>query len=84
MNYYVRLVADAAGRNMQTAFYVDGAQVGSSKAIDTASANFDAFNTDNIIVALAAGTHKIDVYWLTNAGTATAKGISRNLTAREI
>jgi hypothetical protein len=84
MNYYVRLVADAAGRNMQTAFYVDGAQVGSSKAIDTASANFDAFNSDNIIVALAAGTHKIDVYWLTNAGTATAKGISRNLTAREI
>jgi len=84
LNYYVRLVADAAARNMQTAFYVDGVQVGSTKAIDTASANFDAFNTDNIIVALAAGTHKIDVYWLTTAGTATAKGISRNLTAREI
>lgn len=81
--YFIRVVADASGRNMQAALFVDGVQVSSSKAVDTASANFDAFLTDSVTVPVAAGVHKIDVYWLISAGTITAKNISRNLTARE-
>lgn len=84
ISYYVRLVADTTGRNMQTAVFVDGVQVSTNKAIDTASGNFDAFLTDRIVVPVAAGVHKVDVYWLISAGTATAKSTSRNLTVMEL
>jgi hypothetical protein len=85
INYSVRLRADAIGRSIQPSIYVDGVQIpGSLKALDTYGAGGDLMLSDTCIVQVAAGVHKVDVYWYVSAGTATATATGRTLNIREL
>jgi len=63
--------------------YVDGIAVGVRKGAHTGS----GLNTnlgDTIIVPVSAGTHKVDIYWLTFGNILTAETIDRGLIVREL
>jgi hypothetical protein len=66
--------------------YVDGIQVGKDHARYTQATNATSDVSINMIVPLAAGTHKIEVYWWNEnvAMTTTASASRRNLMAREL
>ena len=64
--------------------YVDGQPVGSSKLLNQPVASYITNLSDFIIVPLAAGVHKIDVYWSVSGGVGTLSGVSRNLSALEL
>jgi hypothetical protein len=74
----------AAGNNIACSLYVDGLQVGTIKVISSPSASYTAVVSDSIVVPVSGGTHKVDVYWNTNAGTLSASNTQRNLTVKEL
>lgn len=82
-SYSSRVRADASARSIQHAIFVNGLQFGNSKALDTWTAGADHELSDFYIIPVSAGVHKIDVYWLVSAGTATATQTGRNLSVKE-
>jgi hypothetical protein len=73
------------GANQYNAFQinVDGIPV-STLRYETASATGQDHNTsDNVIIPVSAGTHKVDVFWRVGSGTGTLESQSRTLTVEE-
>jgi len=64
--------------------FVNGVAVGTAKVVQNTVPNQHFLGSDTIIVPVAAGTHKVDVYWSTNANTSQALGVLRNMYAREL
>lgn len=72
------------GNSVNVQAYVDGVSVGVLRAISVTTAS-NAFPTsDSFIVPVSAGVHKVDLYWSTSGGTATAILTRRTLKVREI
>ena len=66
-------------------FWVDGVQVGKEISAGQTTALYNYAISNTCTVPLAAGTHKIDVYWVTNmGGTLYSDGGKRLLTVREL
>ena len=63
--------------------YVNGTAVGQDRNIRNA-VTYYATLADSIIVPVAPGVHKVDVYWNTSGATATALTNRRTLKVREI
>lgn len=63
--------------------YVDGVPVGTQKQNGNVS-SIQNDTSDKLIVPVSAGYHKVDLYWMTGSNTATAVGVNRNITAREL
>lgn len=63
--------------------FVDGNPVGNQIGTSEFSAGFLINYSNSILVPVGAGTHKVDVYWYTSAGTLTAFTTLRNLQVRE-
>jgi hypothetical protein len=74
----------AAGNTVAINVYVDGVFVGTQKYMDTPVAGYSETISDCFIVPVAAGTHKVDLYWYTNAGTAASPATQRSLIVVEI
>lgn len=56
----------------------------SASEITQATADYRYVVASKIIIPMAAGVHKIDVYWNVSAGTGTARSTYRTLVAREL
>lgn len=83
--YSYLAVQNTANANVNATFYVDGVVVGSTRISVSPIAGAGAFTAvDSIIVPVAPGVHKVDVYWSVSSGTVTALGGNRLLKAREI
>lgn len=59
-------------------------RAGFQNFIDQSAANYQMLNSDIIIVPVAAGFHKVDLYWSVSGGTVTGQNDSRILTVREL
>lgn len=64
-------------------FYVDGVPVGVNIAYYQSTAGGLTVVSNSAIIPVAAGVHKVDVYWYTSSGTLTAYGTGRILTVEE-
>lgn len=74
----------AVNAYINAAIYVNGASAGSLKDARMAVAGYDTIMADSIVVPVAAGTHKVDVYWQPSGGGAVGASSARNMTVREI
>jgi hypothetical protein len=83
VNYSVQVRCDTVGAGMTMAIRVNGVAV-AAKTLNAPVANYVTVIADSFVVPVAAGTHKIDVYWSTSAGTMLAFSTDRNLYAREL
>jgi hypothetical protein len=64
--------------------YLDGAPIGTKKQVVSGTSGGVIFCVfDRMIIPVAAGTHHIEVYWATSAGTGTLEDY-RNLTVKEL
>lgn len=81
ISYSISARNPSSGAYVYAKIYVDGAPVGLDKFFSSSGNVFNNLS-DLFVVGLSPGFHKIDVYWNTSDGTATA--FSRNLTVREI
>lgn len=73
-----------AGNVVALQIYVDGVAVGQQKSWDMSTAGYTTVSSDSILIQACAGSHKVDVYWGTSAGTAASVSTSRNLTVQEL
>lgn len=73
-----------AGAFHQFQIYVNGIAIGNLKATSIPVTGNTLDVSDSFRIPLANGTHKIDLYWATNAGTATAYATNRNLKVQEV
>jgi hypothetical protein len=65
--------------------YVDGTPISNlNNNLSVGLAGYYNASSNNFIVPVAAGTHKIDMYWSTNNGTYPVTGADRNLKVREL
>lgn len=64
--------------------YVNGSPVGVASSFTKAVSGGASSQSDSLIVAVPAGTHKVDLYWSTSANTVTAVLTRRTIKAREI
>lgn len=86
MNFYGRF-ACSGGNTLYFCIFINGIpQVDPNlgEQIAMAVPGTSAAISISDIIVLPAGTHKIDVYWAVNAGTATANSNSRSLTVKEL
>lgn len=84
INYSIDFFADAAGRNPAFRVYVDGVPVGQLRDWITFSGVSSYCVSDIIRVPVSPGAHKVDVYWVINAGTLTANDNRRTLLVEEV
>lgn len=63
--------------------YVDGIAVGTQKSSAVSSGSYEYTIGDILSVPVAAGIHKIDIYWYVNSGTMFGLGTRRNLLVEE-
>jgi hypothetical protein len=81
--YSIPLYQSASLGHMFTQVYVDGVAAGTIMDTQSESAgNGLSYNGNSIIVPVAAGVHKVDIYWYVQGNTSTAS--ERLLKAREI
>jgi hypothetical protein len=73
--------ANSQGRN---AIFLNGIQVSQLKYGTSGAAGTPFTNSDSIRVPVAAGVHKVDVFWVCNGGTLTATTVGRNLLVEEV
>jgi hypothetical protein len=64
--------------------FIDGIAVGSQKVMSAPVANQNFVVSDTLIASVAAGFHKVDLYWLVNGGTQTIYLTARDLVVREM
>ena len=62
----------------------DGAGVGAEMILQQNGAGFINCTGNTVEVPVAAGIHKVEVYWHIVTGTGTLEGISRILTVEEL
>lgn len=84
VNYSASVFHSAAAQAVYIKVFVDGLAVGAEKAINAAATGYDNIIADSVIIPVSAGAHKVDLYWQTNSGTATADSIRRSMNVREI
>jgi hypothetical protein len=75
---------NTVGQTTDFFIYVNGLQISNLKQAMPAASGYRSVVSFAMIQPLAAGFHKIDVYWSVSAGTGTAIGGHRTLTAREL
>ena len=80
--YGVTIIPNAANTNTLQAF-VDGVGVGVPKFVSTISGG-STIASDSLVLNVAPGVHKVDVYWTTNSGTITAQAFARSLLVEEL
>jgi hypothetical protein len=71
------------GAYVSVFFYVNGVDVGKGVAGHSIGAGYIFCLSMSAKIQVPAGTHKVDVYWYTGTGTATANGTNRILTVSE-
>jgi len=75
---------NTVGQTTDFFIYVNGLQIPNLRQAMPAASGYRSVVSFAMIQPLAAGFHKIDVYWSVSAGTGTAIGTNRTLTAREL
>jgi hypothetical protein len=83
VGYSLPVTNSAITNGVQTQVYVDGIAVGTIKMFNNSVATYMQMLSDSMIVPVGAGIHKVDLYWYTDAGTATTRITYRTLKARE-
>lgn len=83
ISYSVRSQNTNTGQDNFFQIYVNGAAIGQQKIVgnNSAGVNQNVIASDQIVISVPAGTHKVDVYWRVGAGTAT--GFERTLLVEE-
>jgi hypothetical protein len=83
--YNVASTINAAGQTVDFIVYIDGVSLASSRTqLMPSLSGYRQTATCAVIVPLAAGFHKIDVYWLVSGNTATAVDVTRQISVMEI
>jgi len=83
INYSIN-VSNSGNQTVAAFIYVDGVQVGTEKNVYISTINSTWTINDSILLPVDSGFHKVDVYWSTSGGTATAMTNRRNLSVREV
>ena len=85
VSYNVASTINAAGQTVDFIVYIDGVSLASSRTqLMPSLSGYRQTATCAVIVPLAAGFHKIDVYWLVSGNTATAVDVTRQISVMEI
>jgi len=83
MSFSVMTNSTAAAVYISFKFFVDGQPVGILMAFNNAINAYTALSSGDFIHPVAAGTHKVDLYWASDS-TAYGAGALRKLTVREL
>jgi hypothetical protein len=83
ISYSVSLYVSAVNVAPNLWIVLDGLTVSTGKVFQGYGSSTYGTVSDTIIVPVSAGTHKVDIYWSTSSGTATAASTTRNLTVEE-
>jgi len=83
VNYSVA-ATNAANKNIFVEVYIDGQQASTSAPILGAAASINACLAGSVIIPLAAGVHKVDLYWRVDGGTGQTNGVRRFINVREL
>jgi hypothetical protein len=88
INFCGTFYNNAATGGTKTFIYVDGVAVGPFSMTDNpnvASAFIWMAQSNNVIVQVMAGVHKVDIYWsIITTGTSSSYDVNRILTVREL
>ena len=83
--YNVASTITVAGQTVDFIVYIDGVSLASSRTqLMPSLSGYRQTATCAVIVPLAAGFHKIDVYWVVSGNTATAVDVTRQISVMEI
>lgn len=85
ISYSASVFGTVTSSNISLQVYIDGLVAGPVNMVyvPTGSASGES-GSATFIVPVGAGVHKVDLYWNTSSGTATAQTVFRILTAREM
>jgi len=85
VSYNVASTINAAGQTVDFIVYIDGVSLASSRTqLMPSLSGYRQTATCAVIVPLAEGFHKIDVYWVVSGNTATAVDVTRQISVMEI
>jgi hypothetical protein len=84
IHYSLSSSLSAGSNTYGVQLFVDGVPVGTQKQIMPFTAGAVVSVSDQFLVNLSPGTHKVDLYWYASAGTFTAITTLRNLSVEEL
>ena len=84
VSYFANFQNNTVNQLIYGAVFIDGVQVSIEKYFHPFAGGASGYVSDSVVVPVSPGTHKIDIYWRTLSGTATAPLIARIVTVEEV